>query len=105
MTIIDKFYRQGEIIEIVQYWEDPLIVSINHDKKVVEVELRSGIGEKLKPNEISDILAEIHAELEPTCDENGKVTIGLKKALHARLKELRDQIRKDFDLEKGVKKK
>jgi len=98
MSIVDDFYRRREIINVIQAWQpQPLTFSININKDVVEVGFRFGLEQKLTKDEKYRLLFIIQEELVKTCD-GGELTRKLMKKLHEKLKELKDQIRKDFDI-------
>jgi len=99
MSIIDDFYRKREIINLFQAWQPQVLtVVVNGDKDVVEVGFRSGLKERLTKDEIHHLLVKIQEDLVPLCQESGDISRGLTKKLHEKLGDLKDQIRKDFDL-------
>ena len=100
MSIIDDFYRRKEIINLIQAWQPNMLeVTINTERDVVQIGFCSGIRERLTKDERWSLLQMIQEELVPTCQQSGDLSRELTKKLHAKLKEIKDQVRKDFNLE------
>jgi hypothetical protein len=91
---VEDFYRKKEIISIIREYTYPLNVNINEEKETVEIGFQSEIGAKLTKGEkvyLLNIMANINY--------NFTILLGaLKNKLEVELEEIREEIKKDFNI-------
>ena len=100
MTIVDDFYRGREIIEKIQRWTEPITVDLNEANEYVQVGFRSGLSEELTKTEKFKILQMIERTLSREYGSYGdrRLAIELVKELKGRLKKVKLEIKKDFNI-------
>ena len=104
MNKIDDFYRKKEIINIVKEWTKPLNVNVNDDREKLEIGFNSNIESKLTKKEkvylLSIMRNKIEEDLSREFVKNDKsLSVALIGKLETELEELKNEIKKDFDLE------
>ena len=105
MNKIEDFYRKMEIINIVKEWTNPLNVNVNDDRETLEIGFNSGIGAKLTKKEnvylLSIMRNKIEKDLHDFVKTDRSLSVALIEKLETELEELKNDIKKDFDLGVG----